>query len=359
MPRRANYWYAFLCASLMLLRRGGNISFVLPSAWDYADYATPLRDLAPTLFRQFDVHRSERPLFKSVLDGCVVIVGRGYGLTQQVSRRFSYNSIEDLVSGLRSTNSRVAGRCIHSKRLVSRPAGKQRFVEDLIDIRLGGVTGDADYFLLSEKRRQELDLPLDALRPALSRARHLVAAEISHDTWQMLRETGERIWLFDPSEESFEHPAVQRYLELEEKDGGCRRGRYKIKSREPWYRTRLPESVDGFLSGMARSGPWLSFSTMPMLTATNTLYTFRFKVDLNMEEKATWALALLHGCTNNAERPVARRYADGLVKYEPGDIYRIPLTAGRGIKGAWQRYREAVDEMLRDKRGFAAVSVNR
>jgi len=40
----ANAWYAFLCASVSLLSLGGSLAFVLPAAWEYSNYAAPLRE---------------------------------------------------------------------------------------------------------------------------------------------------------------------------------------------------------------------------------------------------------------------------------------------------------------------------
>lgn len=347
MPRRANYWYAFFCASLKLLRRGGNLCFVLPSAWDYADYAAPLRELAPKYFRRFAAHRCERPLFDSVLDGCVVIVGHGFGGTPDRNRRFFHDSIEDLLVGLRGGMTSSPGRrdLVESRRSTGAGARNRR-LGDILDIRLGGVTGDSRYFLLSEDKRRELGLPVEALQPVLSRARHLVTSTITRELWGTLRDSGERVWLFNPPDDYLDHPAVQSYLNLEESRGGCRRSRYKIVSREPWFRTRLPDVCDGFLSGMTRRGPWLCFSDMPELTATNTLYTFRFKRASSCEEKAAWALAVLDACQDNAVRSLGRHYADGLVKYEPGDLYRVPLRVPRETEGALERYERLIEQML-------------
>ncbi|MEE8523896.1 MAG: hypothetical protein V3T72_08190, partial [Thermoanaerobaculia bacterium] len=111
-----------------------------------------------------------------------------------------------------------------------------------------------------------------------------------------------------------------------------------------------------FLSGMTRRGPWLCFSGMPTLTATNTLYTFRFKEDPGKDEKAAWALALLDARSAAATRSLGRRYADGLVKYEPGDLYKIPLTIPAKVDGSLDCYEAAVGEMLRDERSSVARS---
>ncbi len=74
----SNYWYAFVCASLTLLKPGGDLCFILPAAWDYANYAASLRDSIPHYFAHFEIHRSRQPMFKLVQEGCVVIVGRGF-----------------------------------------------------------------------------------------------------------------------------------------------------------------------------------------------------------------------------------------------------------------------------------------
>ena len=350
MPRRANYWYAFLCASLHLLANGGNLCFVLPSAWDYADYARPVRRFLPKLFRVFHIHRCEKPLFDSVLDGCLVIVGRGFREDPQMNLRFSYDSADDLLKGLEANVPTFDGAAAVSSRL-DEPRGRvsrrgQRLLGDLIDIRLGGVTGDARYFLLNESQRERIGLPTECLVPVLSRARHLVASEMTKSLWQRLRDAEERVWLFCPSDEHLVHPAVRRYLELKEEEGGCCRSRYKIESRDPWYRIRLPKSVDGFLSGMTQVGPWLCFSRMLGLSATNTLYTFRFREALSREEKFAWALALLKTQRAGMSGLLARKYADGLVKYEPGDLYKIPLELPEKIEDPARIYRQSIERML-------------
>ena len=71
---RGNYWHAFLCASLRLLKSDGGITFLLPAAWDYSNYAAALREELPKHFEQVNVHRSHTPLFKGVQEGSVVLV---------------------------------------------------------------------------------------------------------------------------------------------------------------------------------------------------------------------------------------------------------------------------------------------
>src|SRR5262249_9642704 len=101
---------------------------------------------------------------------------------------------------------------------------------DLLDIHIGAVTGDAQYFLLSESERRDLGLPRACLRPVLSRCRHLQTAIMTKAEWQRLLKRGERVWLFSPPKAYARHPAVRRYLR-QGSLGLCRISGFKIAKR--------------------------------------------------------------------------------------------------------------------------------
>lgn len=344
----SNYWSAFLIASLALLRRGGDFCFVLPASWEYADYATLLRESLWRSFERFHVHRSRGPMFRPVRDGCIVIVGYGFGRPNYETLRFEYESGEALTKGLlgASTGRTDGIEVARSPQLLALARGMCR-LGDVLDIRLGGVTGDTRYFLMTDHQRRQWGFPLECLRPVLSKARHLIAGEMTRRHWKSLRQMGnERIWLFDPPPRLVEHPSVRAYLRLAEYSGGCRRDRYKIKKRSPWYRTPLERHSDGFISGMSRFGPWITLRKMPRLSATNTLYVVRFLKGRTRDEKAAWSLSLLTSRTRELVTSFGRRYADGLLKYEPSDIRAIPVTIPRKVRGARTVYIKAVEALV-------------
>jgi len=221
----------------------------------------------------------------------------------------------------------------------------ERLLGDVIELRIGGVAGDAQYFLLDESRREKLGIPKAALVPVLSRARHLTASQVTREEWDRLKEDGQRVWLFRPPERILTHPAVKAYLELAEEDGGCRREAYKL-ARDPWYVTPLPEDVHGFISGMSGSGPWIALKDMRGLSATNTLYTVRFRDRLAMDERAAWSLSLLTEAARGRLAAIGRQYADGLIKYEPGDLARLPVPIPARTRGAARTYRLAIAHLV-------------
>jgi hypothetical protein len=347
VPPKANCWYAFVCASLRLLRPGGGLCFVLPSGWEYADYAADLRMRLPELFGRVEVVRSEASFFPGVLDGNVILIADGFGRTGTAQTRSEHRSLRDVIAHLNASKSPIAvtppqeaevSNVLHDRPLI-------RF-GDIARVRIGAVTGDAGYFLFTESERVEARLTLADVRPVLTRARHLKAASVTRDDWDRLAREGERIWLFWPqSQPGRPRKALIEYLEAG-RAADCHL-REKVRVRTPWYRTRIPPPADGFISGMTPTGPWIVLNRMRELSATNTLYTVHFAESLSLQKKAAWALALMCSSTANQHRAIGRRYSDGLLKFEPKDVMALniptPVTWGSESLSV---YRFVVNELI-------------
>jgi len=374
IPASANCWLAFLAASLRLLAEGGNLCYVLPAAWDFADYAGTMRAELPNLFATLEVHRSSRPLFPEVLEGSIVLVARGYrqnGVavrSARASRRVEHGSSASLIKSLTERVSEDNGHAsskevrrtpsksrqdvttvIREKKSVA-STGEALLLREVMEIRIGAVTGDSKFFVLSEEQRKALRLPVSALTPIVSRARHLTAGRLNRLAWSRLRSEGEGVWLFRPSPRLADNAAVRSYLDLEFVKGGCNRDAYKVVARDPWYRTPLPMAVHGFMSGMSSWGPWVVFNDVPRLSATNTLYVVRFVNEETIDLRAAWAMWLLTSDARDQLMQIARKYADGLVKYEPGDLERLVARTPTRHRGASRAYSSAVAEMLAGRR---------
>jgi hypothetical protein len=350
LSKRANYWCSFLQAGLDLLNRGGSLAFILPASWDYADYAVPFRTSLQHKFGHFEVHRCHEPLFSTVDDGCVVIIGEEFGARSVDSHRYEYDSPEALVSSL----SEKGRKSLSVEDVHFHSTTEDSFVEldEVMSVRLGGVTGDAQFFLLTESEREDLDLPEEACRPALTRSDHLGSGVIRKDYWNSLRSRGERVWLFRPSKEMISNNnAVQGYLQRSEEEGGCKKG-YKVRSRSPWYRTPLPSPIHGFLSGMAEPGPWIALNRMPSLTATNTLYVVTFSEDIQDENRVSWAMALLTTTVRKQLNRLRRRYPQGLSKYEPGDVMDLRLPVPESSRVTLEDYQRVINLMLEGKNEY-------
>lgn len=352
----SNYWSAFLLASLSLLEEGGSLAFILPASFEYANYARALRRALPSQFASVEVHRCAEPMFGRVRDGCVVLAARGFGATAS-SRyvRTEYSHPSDLIAALED-RTRARGETVVRLGAAREHAPETRALSEIISVRLGGVTGDARYFLMTEAERRARDLPLAAVTPVLTRSAHLGGATATNASWRRLRDAGERIWLFNPPEKLTKKGPVCSYVRLAPADGGCARDGFKVSRRDPWYRTPLPRAPHGFMSGMSRFGPWICLREMPRLTATNTLYVVHFVERLSAAQRAAWALALLTTSVRSQLANAGRVYPDGLRKHEPNDLsaVRVPVPPS-GQRGASAAYRKAVAALLAGDHALACA----
>lgn len=350
-----NAWYAFLCAAIRLLSNDGSLCFLLPAAWDYANYATPLRNSISRYFSAVEVYRTATPIFRAerVQEGSVVLLARGkHGSTQggsfrgveRVARR-EVSSIGDLILALSAYPEQSPRKSKQASSIAApaiRKIRERQSLGDLLNIRLGIVTGDTSYFLLSEARRRELRLPAAAVRPVLSRARHLISPRVTLAQWNFLKEIGERVWLFSPTPRVTGNRFVQSYLRYGQ-NGGCKTENYKVSIRRPWFRFPDVKESDGFISGMSTSMPWLSFRTMSKLTATNTLYVVNFtNPSLAQSQRLGIAMSLLSSDVREQMRESGRGYAAGLLKHEPSDLLGLQVPSVGTVIGEWSIYRRAL-----------------
>lgn len=341
----ANLWLAFLLRSIDRLNEGGTLALVLPASWDYASYAASVKDWLPMQFRSFATFRSDRPLFPEVTEGSVVILGQGFRKPHQLSARYECKDRASTCAAIRRFAVPWPPQAQEVRASVPRRhQAEQVLLSSFLKIRLGGVTGDSKYFVMSEAKRRKLGLPLTSVQPVVTKARHLVTASIDRAKWEALREDQEPVWLFRPTTRALKARAVIEYLKLDQEDGGCNRESGKVKARDPWYQTPLPPHPHAFISGVSDGGVALTFCDMDGLNATNTIYVVTFRPNLSLPQRYAIGAHILSEEFSVQAALVRRRYAGGLLKFEPGDILRqsipprLPLVSADEYASAYEKW---------------------
>ena len=103
------------------------------------------------------------------------------------------------------------------------------------------------------------------------------------------------------------------------------------------------------MSGMSGWGPWVVFREMPRLAATNTLYVIQFVATVDRDGRAAWAMWLLTSEASRHLQRIGRRYADGLVKFEPGDLAALPIRKPTATLNAYASYKRAKSDSARKR----------
>jgi adenine-specific DNA-methyltransferase len=333
---RGNTWLTFIAASLSKLSHNGNIGFVLPAAAEYANYARYLRDKLPQWFREVCIHRCAVPLFDNVKDGSIVLIAKGWQSGPCRLKKREHKSMNNLVKSLSSKSVQKTREYSLSNFTNSKRLG------DVIEVKIGAVTGDVKYFVLSEAERTELEIPKRSCVPILSRAQHLYNAFVDDDHWKTLLSKNHKVWLFRPKNRDLQLAPVRRYLRLAPEKGGCNRDAYKVSLRKPWYHTSMPLHPDAFISGLTSKGPWLALNTSKHVNATNTLYVAYFKDEVTESQKASWAISLMSTIAFQSWTSLVRKYPDGLCKLEPSDIESVQVPIPRTTKNSISTYKKCI-----------------
>jgi hypothetical protein len=97
---------------------------------------------------------------------------------------------------------------------------------------------------------------------------------------------------------------------------------------------------------MSKDGIWICLNSMERLNATNTLYVVSFRDGLSINCRYACALALLTTAATNRLRRLQRRYADGLIKIEPGALADIQVPTFEHVRNARSIYCKAISKLL-------------
>lgn len=314
LPGNTNYWVFFLLHSLNHLRKGGRIAFILPTAWKYADYSKDIRSLIITLFKSVKEESLPIPVFEKSREGTELLFASGYIGTFDLERK-----IREL--GKEGVNQRPISNFpkISNKKTIS--------LGEILQINIGTVCGAVNFFLFNKEQLKEKGISQKHVLPVVSSSKHLLSPVLDGSEFNNLNKKNERVWLFCPKGKSLPH-SVKKHIESGEAMGVHKR--LWCRNREPWYRPQVKPPSTFLLSGMVRDYPLVSLNTYS-LYATNTLYIGNW---INHKYHGMELILLGVLFSDFAKKSVlrlARKYPDGLLKFEPSDLKAWEIPDPRGI----------------------------
>ena len=230
------------------------MALVLPYEATYVRYARPLWRFLGAAFSELRVVRVHERVFPEIMQDVVLLLAGGFGGTASAVEFEAYERVEDLLADrLKRAASVPVARVV---------AGERPFVEallppelrlmlsgrlreatvparELVQFRIGYVTGDKGFFHPDAETVRRFGLPPAHLVPALPAGRALRACGIR--TSGLPPPAASRLYLPDP--EKLED-GERAYVGQGEVSGVSRR--YKCRVREPWFVTpgvRVPDVV--------------------------------------------------------------------------------------------------------------------
>ena len=252
MEPSGSVWMPFVLHASRSVRDGGCMALVLPYEFTHVRYARPLWEYLARNFGSLRVARSYERVFPDVLQDVVFLLAAEKGHSTATVTYEVFDTVADLVAGAGAATSVFGVRDV----LTARPFASSLLpdeartvldkfrditcpVGDMVRFSVGYVSGDKDFFHPTRTNIDAYQIRPQSLLPAVRGARWLLGAGLF--TSGLPDKAKTQLFAPAPGELTL---GERRYIG-EGANAGVS-GRYKCRTRDPWYRIRpvhLPDLI--------------------------------------------------------------------------------------------------------------------
>jgi len=205
-------------------------------------------------------------------------------------------------------------------------------LSSIADVHRGISTGANKFFLLTDESVKQIGVPTGYLKKIVPTRIRLPVGVFGLEDWEEHRRMGRPCWMLTlpravPVEEL--PPGVRQYIARGESQGinlipTCRSRRPKA----PWYFIRTSRVPDLIFTYMSRN-PRFIYNEARAYVLTNLL-EIHLKISQvsQVSEKMKELSLVLSGELASwiKKESAGRRYLGGLLKFEPGDLSKMPIS---------------------------------
>ncbi|MEP7336962.1 MAG: class I SAM-dependent methyltransferase [Acidobacteriota bacterium] len=334
--RLTNSWVPFVVAASFLLSEKGRLALVIPAELLQVNYAAELRRFLSDYFRQITLITFRKLVFEGIQQEVVLLLAEcsGNGITG--IRTIELEGIDDLVDYEHTDFvHRELKPMDHSTEkwtqyfLSKKEIGLLRELRThphltesrkVIDVDVGIVTGQNEFFVLNRVRAKDLSLKRFTRR-LVSRSGHLKGAVFSEADWQSNAEQDLPAYILDLPDKEFGEltEAAREYVEFGQ-DSDFDKG-FKCRIRNRWYVVPSVWVPDAFMLRQVHGYPKLILN-QAKATCTDTIHRVRFRNGANGN---LIVAAFLNSLTFAFSEVTGRSYGGGVLELEPNEAEKLPL----------------------------------
>lgn len=358
--RLANAWLPFLAISSALVAPKGRLAMVIPAELFQVGYAAELRQFLAAYFSRIDIITFSRLVFPDIQQEVVLLLAdRAPTITRGI-RVHEVADAEDLadldLEHLRKQSLKPLDHASEKWTKYFLDASEIELLRRMrdradipllsryLDIDVGVVTGDNDFFLLDEERAQQYRLEHHSVN-IVGRSAALQGLRFTSRDLAAWRNEGKATRLFLPARPF--SAGVKRFV-----DEGKRRQvhtGYKCRIRKDWFVVPAVWIPDVFYLRQADIAPRLVVNKTTA-TCTDTLHRGRV---LNGVPAEVLSVAFTNSLTWATSEVTGRSYGGGVMTYEPSEVERLPLP----VVGASAIDLAEIDDLVRNKRLEDALDI--
>lgn len=362
--RLTNAWLPFLVLSAQLLKDTGRIAMVIPAELFQVNYAAETRQFLSDTFGRITLVTFKKLVFDSIQQEVVLFLGERNGEERHGIRAIELNDIDDLrtyehtafvdaeLKPMDHSTEKWTQYFLNTEEILLlrslRADTRLTISGTVIDVDIGVVTGENDFFVLTSEEVEQRGLQ-PYVRRIVSRSGHLRGTIYSDTDWQSMAGGHTSAYLFTPPASPLEElpPAVQQYI-LEGQSAGYHEG-FKCRIRNPWYVVPTLWVPHAFMLRQVHGYPKIILNEANA-TCTDTIHRVRFRQGV---DGRTVTAAFMNSLTFAFSEVTGRSYGGGVMTFEPSEAERLPLP----LNGAHSLNLSALDAQLRSD-GVQAVLDN-
>jgi hypothetical protein len=320
----------------------GRLAMVLPAELLTVGYAEPIRRWLKQRFAVVNLVMFERLQFRGADEQVVLLVAHGTGPCDSFCL-YHVDDADDLAElhPLDPVGAKPASEGKWSdlalpldvRQLFRSMADRMARLDAYGTPELGTVTGNNEYFTMSEVTRAKYGIPEHHLvRISPPGTKHLKGLQFSAAHWEELKLAGKRVWLLYP-QEPVRDKGLTTYLKQGRTEGVDQA--YKCTVRDPWWRPAVVPVPDLFFTYMSHRYPRL-IDNSARVTFVNSMHGLRLRDDVPSKTRVALPLLALNSATMLGAEIMGRSYGGGILKMEPREAAALPVPAPDALTAAWR-----------------------
>ncbi|MEW8287219.1 MAG: N-6 DNA methylase [Candidatus Thiodiazotropha endolucinida] len=334
---RTSLWAYFIIHSLKFIKQSGRMAWVLPGSLINTYYGREIINILECEFSKVIILPCAKRIFidEGAKENTVVLLAEGKGIDSNGLAQVSFiNSLDEfeevainrkegiLASPALNEKLNYAGLSrkenIVFKEICSVPESKS--IGSLADIKIGIVTGNNKFFILTENEANKHKLPGGVRRLIFSKQNITQGVQLRKDDLEIARVNNFRCVLISTLNYKRNSKALKKYL-----DSYPEKKKLKVKTfkkRKVWHTADDGADPDGFFTYMSQNGPRLIINNAGS-TSTNTIHRVYFKNISQLYKRKIVSISLLTTFSQLSAELEGRSYGSGVLKLEPSEAKAI------------------------------------
>lgn len=387
LPGHVSSWAPFLVHAVSLIKPGGRLAMVVPAELNHAGYARNVLWFLTRQFASLSILTFRKRLFPKLSEDTFIVLGEGreqpttrlelidvvsenslggYIQTEDIAsigdvRRLSEADVEALGRGEARLLEYLLPSDVRSFYHQLAKHSRVRPIGQTARIGIGYVTGNNDFFHLSQEEVDAFGIPDIYLTPCVRRSGNLPGLSLTEQDWSGLNE--DKKWLLNiPPRQDFNRlPAGLRdYLQTSKAQNV--QGGFKVKRRNPWYSVPHVKCGAALLTYMSGSGPRLVHNVLGA-PAPNTLHTVELPESLYKDDQSRQrdekllVVSWYNSLTFLSAELEGHSLGGGMLKLEPGEARKVLVALPDLAAEVLERAYGEIDGALRRQDLEAALDI--